>query len=192
MRRLVLLCTLLVPATLALAAEEKAAAEDDPMAGWAPRKVTKDAQDRKEITAFFKAMDEAGKKGDLAAAAALVDFPVLMVTDDSKGQAHGDAWSQEQWEKVMSPFYEKPMTDMKMTHKPTVFLISDSLASVDDVYTMTMGKKTVTSRSSMLLVRKDGKWRVKAMVESGWGDMMAAGAPEGEPPQGTAGSKTSK
>ena len=153
------------------------------------RKVTKGAQDKKEIAALFRAMDEAGKKGDLEAAAALVDFPVLMVTDDSKGQAMGEAWTREQWVEVMKPFYEKPMKDMKVTHKPTVFLLSDSIASVNDVVTMTHGKKTMTARDSMILVRRDGKWKLKTMAESGWGDMMGQGAPQSAqgatPPQGT-------
>ena len=35
------------------------------------------------------------------------------------------------------------MKDMKVTHKPNVFLLSDSLASVDDVCTMTHGGKTI-------------------------------------------------
>jgi hypothetical protein len=96
-----------------------------------------------------------------------------MITDDSKGEATGEAWSRERWTEVMKPFYDKPMKDMKITHKPTVFLLSDSLASVDDVSTMTMGGKTITSRNSMFVVRRDGKWLVKAMAEGGWGDMMA-------------------
>lgn len=167
MRRLLLL-VLLLPATLA-SAEEKAA---DPMAGWTPKKVTRDAQDRKEIAAFIQMMDDAGKKGDLAAATALVDFPVLMVTDDSKGQASAVPWSREQWTQAMEPFYKKPM-EGKVTHRPTIFLASDSLATLNDVVTMTMGKKSMTSRNTSILVRKDGKWLVKAMMEGGWGDMMA-------------------
>jgi uncharacterized protein (TIGR02246 family) len=173
----VLLAMLLVP-TLALAQDKPAAPAEDPMAGWKPTKVKNEAKDRKEIAGIFRAMESAARKGDLDAAAALVDFPVMMMTDDSKGQAMGDAWTREQWAEVMKPFYEKPMKDMKVTHKPNIFLLSDSLASVDDVSTMTMGGKSVTSRSSMLLVRKDGEWRVKAMAEGGWGDMMAQ-APQG-------------
>lgn len=182
--RWLVLSMLLVPAAVALAAEEKGGAPpDDPMAGWVPRKVTREAADRKEIAALFKAMDDAGKKGDIEAAAALVDFPVLMVTDDKKGQASGEAWSREQWIEVMTPFYKKPMGDMKLSHKPTIFLVTDSLASVDDVVTMTMGKKTITSRNSSLVVRKEGKWLLKAAMEGGWGDMMgptsqASPAPE--------------
>ncbi len=173
MHRLALLA-LLVPA-VALAAEESAAAPEtqkDPMAGWVPRKVTKAEQDKKEITALFKAMENAAKAGNLEAAAALVDFPVLMVTDDSKGQASAEPWDREKWTEVMAPFY-KPMPDMKVTHKPTIFLVTDSIASVGDESTMKMGAKTVTTRSTTLLIRRDGKWLVKSMAEGGWGDMMA-------------------
>lgn len=188
MRRLVLVSLVIFPAALALAAEEKAGAPpDDPMAGWTPRNVQREAADRKEIAAYFQAMDDAGRKGDIEAAAALVDFPVLMITDDKKGQASGEAWSREQWIQVMTPFYKKPMADMKMSHKPTIFLVTDSLASVDDVVTMTMGKKTVRVRNSSLLVRRDGKWLLKAGMEGGWGDMM--GPSQGSPaPQTTGGS----
>ena len=171
----VALLSLLAPPALA---EEKPAPPADPMAGWSPKKVAHEAQDRKEILALVKAMEEAGKKGDLAAAAAVVDFPVLMVTDDSKGQASAVTWSKEQWSQVMAPMYEKPM-DGKVTHKPEIFLASDSLATLNDVVTATVGKKSMTARNTTLLVRKDGRWLVKAMMEGGWGDMMA-GPPPGE------------
>jgi len=143
----------------------------DPMAGWVPRKVTKDQQDRKEITALSKAMHAAAQSGDVTAAAALVDFPVLMVTDDSKGEAMADSWTREKWMEVMAPFY-KPMPGVKMSEKPTIFLLTDSLASLDNQWTMTAGNKTTSGRSSMILVRKEGQWRIKSMVEGGWGDMM--------------------
>ncbi len=182
MKRL-LLAMLLVPALAAGAEQEAAAKAADPMAGWVPPKVKAEAKDKQEIQTLFRGMETAAKTGDLDAAAALVDFPVTMMTDDSKGEASGDAWTREKWTEVMKPFYEKPAKDMKVTHKPTIFLLSDSLASVDDVCTMTQGGKTMTSRNSMFVIRKDGKWRVKAMAEGGWGDMMAASA------QGTAGTQ---
>lgn len=148
----------------------------DPMQGWKPPKVRNEQKDRAEIQKLFKAMEAAGKKGDVDAAASLIDFPVLMLTDDSKGEAHGAAWSREQWVETMEPFY-KPMPDMKVKEKPNVFLISDSLATVTNVATITMGKgKPITTRNSMLLARVGGEWKVKAMVEGGWGDTMPAGA----------------
>jgi uncharacterized protein (TIGR02246 family) len=189
MRRL--LIALLVVPSLTVGAEKAADTSGDPMAGFVPPKVKSEAKDKQEIQALLRSMDAAGRTGDLDAAVALIDFPVMMMTDDSKGEAMGDAWDREKWTEVMTPFYAKPMKDMKVTHKPNIFLLSDSLAAVADVATMTQGGKTLTTRSSMLLVRKDGKWRVKSMAEGGWGDMMkqseqgtASGA-QGSGSQGT-------
>jgi uncharacterized protein (TIGR02246 family) len=172
----------LAVATVALAAEPQqpgAKAHEDPMMGWVPRPVKNEAADKKEIGALFKSMEDAGRTGSLDAAAALIDFPVLMITDDSKGEAKGEPWSKEQWTKVMTPFYSKPNPDMKSTHKPTVTVLTDSLAAVTDQWTMTMGKQKASGRSAMLVVRTDGKWRVKAMVEGGWGDAMKEGPAAG-------------
>src|SRR6266568_1059674 len=153
------------------AADQPAASTKDPMAGWIPRKIAREQQDKKEIAALFKAMHEAGQSGDLNAAAALVDFPVLMVTDDSKGEATAESWTRDRWMEVMAPFY-KPMPNVKMTEKPMIFLLTDSLASVDNQWTMTASNKTTAGRSATIVVRKDGQWRIKSMAEGGWGDMM--------------------
>jgi hypothetical protein len=161
----------------------------DPMAGWTPPKITREAQGKKELHAMFKKMEDAGRKGDLEAAAALIDFPVMMITDSKSGEAMGDPWSREQWEQVMKPFYEKPMADMKVTHSPTIFFLSDNLASVDDKWTMTTAGKKMTGRSSSIAIRKGGEWKVKAMVEGGWGDMpMPEGTTTGTSGSGMSGS----
>jgi hypothetical protein len=87
---------------------------------------------------------------------------------------------------VMKPFYAKPMTDVKVTHKPDIFLLSDSLATVNDVATVKMAGRTITMRNTTLVVRREGKWLVKAMAEAGWGEMARAeGSAGGAPPAGT-------
>jgi uncharacterized protein (TIGR02246 family) len=184
MRKLLILGLLLVP-SLVLPAEDQADGSQNPMAGWVPPKVTNATKDKQEIQALFHAMEAAGRKGDLEAATALVDFPVMMMTDDGKGAGKSEPWGREKWMDVMRPFYAKPMKDVKVTHKPSIFLLSDALASVDDVATMTMGGKTVTTRSSTLLLRKDGEWRIKAMAEGGWGNVMAAQERATAGPKGT-------
>jgi hypothetical protein len=162
--------TVLIALVAPALADEPQPAQGDPMAAWKPPKVQAEAKDKKEIMALFGRMDAAGKKGDLDAAAALVDFPVLMVTDDSKGEAQTAEWSRAQWTEVMKPFYSKPM-EGKVTHKPTIFVVTDSLAVATDAWTMTAGRKTTSGKSSTLFVRKGGEWRIRAMMEGGWGDM---------------------
>jgi len=163
----------LLTSSAALAAEPDAG-KQDPLAGWAPPKVKAEAKDKKEIKAVFQRMEAAGKKGDLDGAAAVIDFPVLMVTDDKKGEAAGETWTREQWVQVMKPFYAKPM-DGTLKHKPAVFLVTDSLATANVEWTMTAGGKTTTGRNSVILIRKGGEWKVKAMMEGGWGDLPTPG-----------------
>ncbi len=156
------------------AAAEPATSAQDPMAGWAPPKVKAEGKGKKEIQAVFLKMEAAGKKGDLEAAAAVIDFPVLMVTDDKQGEAAGESWTKEQWVQVMKPFYAKPM-EGTIKHKPSIFLVSDSLATANVEWTMKEGGKTMTGRNALILIRKGGEWKVKAMMEGGWGDMPVAG-----------------
>ena len=92
---------------------------------------------------------------------------------------------------MMSPFYRKPMGGT-MRHKLTIFVLTDSLASVADEWSHTMGKKTRSGRASSLLVRKDGKWLVKAMMEGGWGDAMKEGAAQAGAPAAPAEAATPK
>lgn len=164
----------LLTLSAAARAAEPAASQQDPLAGWAPPRVRAEAKDRKEIQALFARMEEAGKKGDLDGAAAIIDFPVLMVTDDKRGEAAGDSWSREQWEKVMRPFYAKPM-EGAVKHKPAIFLLSDSLATANVEWTMKVGGKTMSGRNALLLIRRSGEWKVKSFIEGGWGDMPMGG-----------------
>lgn len=163
----------------------------DPMAGWTPRKVTpaQEKQGSQQIHQLFKKMEHAGMKGDLDAAVALVDFPVLMLTDTKAGEAVGAPYTEEQWRQEMGPFYQNPPKDMRMTHSPKIFFISEVLASVDDSWTMTMGKKKTAGRSGLLVIRKGGEWKVKAMVEGGWGDMGGGAAASDTKPGSAAGGK---
>ncbi len=174
--RLVALLSFLLPA--AVLAQGSAPADapkpgGDPMAGWSPRKVTP-AEEKaagSQIHALFQKLEQAGMKGDLDAAVALFDFPVLMLTDNKAGDAVGAPFTEEMWRKEMGPMYQNPPKGMKMTHAPKVFLVSPALASVDDSWSMSMGKKKLAGRSTCLVIRKGGEWKIKSMVESGWGDM---------------------
>lgn len=175
MKKTALVLALLAMTGLARAQSDKpAAAGDNPMAGWKPPKVTNEQKDRQEIQALLKQFEAAGKQGDLDAAVALLDFPVLMVTDDSKGQGMGEAWTKEKWVEQMRPLYKQPMP--AGTNKPTITLLSDSLAIVTNQWSMPMGKQQVSGRSALQLVRVDGKWRIKSMTEGGWGDTMGTAA----------------
>jgi hypothetical protein len=173
-----LTCGLATAVALAVARPAPAADEHATPAGEAggiARTVTNAKADRAEILALLRALEDAARRGDVNGAAALVDFPVLMVTDDSRGEAMADSWSKDQWLEVMAPFY-KPAPGATIAHHPSIFLVTDSLATVADEVTTTLGKRKLSTRSALLVVRTGGRWKVKSMIEGGFG-----GAPKPPP-----------
>jgi hypothetical protein len=138
-------------------------------------------QTKKEINELYKQSDALMQAGDQAGMLAMIDFPVFMMTDDSKGVPTGELWSQEKYIQVMKPFWENQPKDSKMTHKLAITVLSDSLADVIDDFSMTEGRHRHSGTNTNVLVKRDGRWKWKVMVEAGWGDMApppaAAAAP---------------
>jgi hypothetical protein len=151
------------------------------------RKPTNEAATKKEIEAFFKQEEENMKKGNMETALSAIDFPVYMATDDMKGVPEAKEFSREQYTAMMKPMFDNMPKDMKTTHKSTITVLSDSLANVVTDYTTTMGKQKMSGRNGGLLVKRDGQWKWKMMVEAGWGGMTppaAGGSGQMAPPEG--------
>jgi hypothetical protein len=136
------------------------------------RPVTK--EDKKGIDALYKAFEDAMMKGDVNAAADLVDFPVIMLSDDSKGVAKSFNASREQWVGIFTPFATNKPKDMKMSGKHTPTFLSDTLAVSIEQNSMSAGKKKGKWNAMAVVTVVDGKWKFKQMAEAGWGDMPAA------------------
>jgi ketosteroid isomerase-like protein len=138
------------------------------------RPVTK--PDKKGVDDLYKAFEDAMHKGDVAAAADLVDFPVLMLSDDSKGVAKSFSATREQWTAIFSPLAQNMPKDVKTTSKHAPTFLSDTLAVSIETNSMTMGKTKGKWNAMSVLTLVDGKWKFKEMAEAGWGDMPAPAA----------------
>lgn len=139
------------------------------------RKPTNEAKTRQEIEAWVKEGDAIMKRRDFEADLARADFPVYMVTDDSKGVPMAETYDRQKFSEMMRPMFEQMPADMQVTHKLDVTVLSDSLATLTDNFTMTMGGKKVSGRSSATLVKREGQWKWKSYVEAGWGDAPSSG-----------------
>lgn len=139
------------------------------------RKPTNEAKTKQDVNAFLKQEDEIMKKRDFQGSLARIDFPLFMVTDDSKGVPKAKLYNRADYEREMKGMWEDMPPDLKVTHRPTITVLSDSLVSVTDDYRMTMGGKTMNGRNQAVLVKRDGQWKWKEMVEAGWGDMPQSG-----------------
>jgi hypothetical protein len=132
------------------------------------RPVTK--PDKKGVEDLFKAMETAMKAGDVNAAADLVDFPVIMLSDDSTGAPQHFNATREQWVGMMGPMMGG-MKDVKFNSKRTPTFLSDTLAVVIEDISMSAGKTKGKWKSMSVVAQRDGKWKFKEMSEAGWGDM---------------------
>jgi hypothetical protein len=174
------ICSLLV-LTFAAAAQ---AADKPPATGAAPsgapdmskvgplsRAVTK--QDKKGIDELYKAFEDAMMKGDVNAAADLCDFPVIMLSDDSKGVVRNFEASREQWLGIFTPMAVNRPKDVKMSGKHAPTFLSDTLAVSIEQNSMS-GKIKGKWNAMAVLTLVDGKWKFKQLAEAGWGDMAPA------------------
>jgi ketosteroid isomerase-like protein len=136
------------------------------------RAVTK--ADKKGVDELYKAFEDAMMKGDINAAADLVDFPVIMLSDDSKGVTKTFKATRAHWIAIFTPFMpfmaDRPK-DMKMSAKHTPTFLSDTLAVSIESNGMSMGKIKGKWSAMSVLTLVDGKWKFKEMAEAGWGDM---------------------
>ncbi len=140
------------------------------------RKPTNEAKTKKEIEAFFKEEDALMAKKDWDAMLNRIDFPVTMITDSTSGAPSAQVSTREQYLAEMKPFWENTPAGYSMKHKFTIAVLSDSLANVVDDFDMTMGKQKTKGKNSMTVVKVGGMWKVKTMVEAGWGDMSGGNA----------------
>jgi hypothetical protein len=74
----------------------------------------------------------------------------------------------------MKPFMDPAqMKGMSWSSKEACFLMSDDLASCEENISIQAPKMKGKYNAHTILVRVDGKWKVKEMMEAGWGDMPA-------------------
>jgi hypothetical protein len=157
------------------AAPNAASAPEASEAAPAARKPVSEATTKQEVTAFFDQEEALMKKHDFETALSHIDFPLYMVTDDSKGVPLARSASREDYVKEMKPYWDHMPADMKTTHKRTLTVLSASLVSVSDEYRVQMGGKSMSGRNQALLVKRDGQWKWKQMAEAGWGDSTQVG-----------------
>ena len=136
--------------------------------------VKNEKQDQKELKAWFKAWEAAEKACDVEALANMIDFPVIMMSDSMAGKFSMMQLGRPEWVGMMKPFMTpEAAKEMKMKRSGACFMLSDDLASCEGQMSGSMGPLKGKIRSHGLMTRVDGQWKMKTMVEAGWGDMPA-------------------
>ena len=170
-------------ASAAVATGAQAAADDSANTrriGPMSRLPANDKSEKEQLDRFFEGWGNAWKAHDLDTVAGMIDFPVLVMTDDSHGDYSQAEMEEAPWIAMMKPLLamrpepgtERGHPEKKWSHRVTCFLLSDDLASCD-------GEASGDSAGSPLRVefvvsRTPDGWKVKAMTQAGWGNGSTA------------------
>lgn len=121
--------------------------------------------DRREVDLLLSELDSAYQHSDLAAAAALIDFPLVVLKAASNGWARNGSWSSEEWlEAVESRFNGPPTAKVRRGH--AISMVTDSLAWVEDARILIADTHPPDRVHRLaLVIRKGRRWLVKALVE---------------------------
>ncbi|WP_309895718.1 hypothetical protein [Archangium sp.] len=132
--------------------------------------------DRAELDAFFAARQQAISTGQMDVLFAQEDYPVIFQTDDAKGQPVTFIMDHQRYLEMMSqagPYFPDP--SVQLQHGPREYIfITDSLVIAHQLDTYDFGTEKATWPSANLLIKRNGQWKNKAIIEGGFGEFLTA------------------
>lgn len=134
---------------------------------WTPSAVSK--EDRRGLTRLAKEVEHAWEDRHLDDATAHMKFPVLMVTDDGKGQTLAEPWTRERYLRVMGDLINALPSDAKLsTTKRRFQFVTNALATVHEEKQLVSGKKKTRWRTTWVCVLEGDAWRIASIIEGGF------------------------
>ncbi len=125
-----------------------------------------------EITEWFKNYDDLIKKMDIEAMASQAAFPITVISDEPNGNGISRHWAKEDFVKAMTNAMANTPKDLKYNTVRTPLFINENLVMVLTEWNMKANKKVTKSKYADILVKEDGKWKFKTMVQAGWGEFL--------------------
>jgi hypothetical protein len=120
------------------------------------------------IRVLLQEMECAYRNSDMAAAAALIDFPLVVMTGGSGGPALDVSLGPEQWLEGVEPRFNGPPGE-RATRWSTVVVITESVAWIeDDRAAIAQPSSIEGTQRSVIAVRRHGRWLIKALVGPSW------------------------
>lgn len=127
-------------------------------------------QDIDSLLTWFENYDHLVANNDASAMIKEAHLPITVITDDSKGDCVVQQWNEDAFRASIEGNAMSADTTIKNQRQP-IFL-SPNLAVVITESTVGMGAETQYMRYADILVKEDGAWKFKSMIQAGWGDML--------------------
>lgn len=132
-------------------------------------------KDIKHLLDWFETYQNHILANDLDAMADMAIFPLVVMTNDSEGNAVTQEWDRETFKQALDLAAQgvDPAT-ITITNERQPFFLNENLAIVITDAKTTIAGETQPSRYADIMFKKDGEWKYKSMIQSGWGDMLKA------------------
>lgn len=134
---------------------------------------TPSEEDVKSLMDWFAKYQSHVLKNELDDMADMAVFPLVVVTDDSDGNAVSQSWDAATFKQAMdltSQGVDLASITIENNRKP-IFLSKNLAVVITDAIT-TIAGQSQQSRYADIMVKQDGAWKYKSMIQSGWGDML--------------------
>jgi hypothetical protein len=124
-------------------------------------------EDHEGLEKLYRDRDEAHKRGDWELLRTTVDFPMVMSTDSTDGGAETYTCGEDEFrERAGNAMRLVPRSPVQ--HQRRFIFLSDHLVLNLEENHVKVGDEVLNFKASHVVIRKDGKWKVKMVVEGGW------------------------
>jgi hypothetical protein len=124
-------------------------------------------EDQAGLEKMYRDRDEAHKRGDWELLRTTVDFPMTLATDSMDEEATLITCEEEE-------FRERAGNAMRLVprvpvdHNRRFLFLSESLVLNLEDNTVKVGEEVLHFKAAHLVIKKDGLWKVKMVMEGGW------------------------
>ena len=129
-------------------------------------------EDRASLDAWFEEYDGHCVKNNIERMADMAVFPLNLISDDSAGNGRSAQWDRGQFIATMSHVMGEGSQEVAFRNARTPVFLSASMAVVFTHSVVTAGDRTHEMDYADVLVRRNGIWAFKTMIQSGWGDKL--------------------
>jgi len=124
-------------------------------------------EDHEGLAKLYRDRDEAHKHGNWELLRTTVDFPMIMATDHADEEAMIYTCDEAEFlERAGNAMRLVPRTPVD--HVRRFVFLSEHLALNLEENSVKVGEEVLHFKASHVVIRKDGRWKVKMVIEGGW------------------------
>ena len=129
--------------------------------------------DTKQLMDWFDQYQARVLKNDLEAMADMAILPLIVMTNDSDGNAVTQEWDRETFKQALDLSAQGvDLANVSIMNERQPFFLSEDLAIVITDAVTSVAGDSQPSRYVDIMFKKEGEWKYKSMIQAGWGDML--------------------